>query len=75
MTHSTLPRNPRRLENKVVKMLIELKEMTSEYPPELYVPRRDAYLAQLETRMPGQMPVHPGGNGPIGDTVKARPEA
>jgi hypothetical protein len=56
MNLPALPRNPRRLENKVVKMLIELKEMTSEYPPELYVPRRDAYLAQVETqKCPGRL--------------------
>jgi hypothetical protein len=71
-----LPHNTQRLEDDIVKTLLETyRDQKAEYPPELYVPRRDAYLAQLETRMPGQAGTHPGGNGPIGDTVKARPEA
>jgi hypothetical protein len=56
MTQPTLPHNTRRLEQDIVRTLLEkLAAAKTEYPPELYEPRRDAYLAQVKTqKCPGR---------------------
>jgi hypothetical protein len=61
MNLPTLPHNTRRLEQDIVRTLLEkLAEAKTEYPPELYEPRRDAYIADIETKIPGQAGTHPG---------------
>lgn len=40
-----------RLEKDIVRTLLEkLAEVPAEYPPELYAPRREAYLHQITTK-------------------------
>jgi len=49
-----LPKNMRNLESQIVKLLLELKELTDvEYPPYLHDPRRAAYLQQITTKKVG----------------------
>jgi hypothetical protein len=51
------PHNTRRFEQDIVRTLLEkLAAAKAEYPPELYEPRRNAYLAQVETqKCPGRL--------------------
>jgi hypothetical protein len=61
MTQPTLPHNTRRLEQDIVRTLLErLAETKTEYPKELYEPTRAGYMQQITTKMPGQAGTHPG---------------
>jgi hypothetical protein len=61
-----IPHNSKPLERQIVKLLLDLKEIADreEYPPELYIPRRDAYRAQVDTvkEKSGQAGTHPDGS-------------
>jgi hypothetical protein len=53
MNQPTLPHNTRRLEQDIVRTLLEkLAEAKTEYPKELHEPRRADYLHQITTKMP-----------------------
>jgi hypothetical protein len=60
----SLPKKyPTCIDKTIVDALIKLKEATdAEYPPELYIPTRDAYRAQITTikTKPGQAATRPG---------------
>jgi len=43
------PKTKSRLQGEIITILLKMKAVPAEYPRELYEPRRDAYLAQVET--------------------------
>jgi predicted kinase len=49
----TLPHNTQRLEQDIVRTLLEqMAEIKAEYPKELYEPTRAEYIHQVTTKMP-----------------------
>jgi hypothetical protein len=46
-----LKRNSYRSDREIVKLLLALKELREEYPPELYEPRRAQYIQQVTTQI------------------------
>lgn len=61
---TNLPHNTRRLEQDIVRELLEkLAKAETKYPAELYEPRRAEYVAQVEqTTKTGQVAAHPVGS-------------
>ena len=58
--------NMRYLEKTIVELLLQVRdaEEKTQYPPELYEPRRDAYRAQVETMTTKKSrPALQGGDG------------
>jgi hypothetical protein len=45
-----LKRNQYRSDREIVKLLLALKELREEYPPDLYEPRKASYLQQITTK-------------------------
>lgn len=53
-----LPHNTRRFEQDIVRALLEkLAEVKSEYPADLYAPRRAEFIAQVEQTTKTTSPV------------------
>ena len=61
---TNIPHNTRRLEQDIVRALLEqARDSDVQYPAELYEPRRAEYVAQVEqTTKTGQVAAHPVGS-------------